>query len=584
MNETKKKILAAAGLVAATAAAAAEWPLLTLRHTSALNEHVETVRQLVEAQKRHPGCCDEIWFAAGGRLTPENVRKNAEAFARFRPLCEEAGIAVGYQQGVTLGHDSNFGKSPRDFQFATDVWQRDRNGNKMGMLCPRAPETLQYEYEYAKTIMETAKPVSYWLDDDMRLGFCKPAGCFCDRCVKAFNEEFKHSFTRAELAGRIFGGPQRDPVRAEWCRFNAESLAIYGAAAARAADDVLPACRVAYQAVRGDYLYNGTDFRPLLEALKGKKRASTGIRPGDLVYTEDSPREFVGKALRVMREAERCKTYGDLVGTVCYEQETYPRKVFHKSPDAIVTECMLALASGCDTLSLYWYSATNPEPVEDFERFCKAIAAARPTFTRMSENARKTHLAGVARFVGSAAAERIESSILDDDDLSLALTGIPVTAMEAGLGLWYVNLHSLHEMGAGDVERLERGRVLFAGPAWAAFKKDHPDAAPKDGGKWATVPTPSRFPLCSERKAWLDAIDEVTDGKFPVRVDLNHPLRILPRVDAEGRLVQLTLMNCSIGDAADFTVRLRDKNGERERPVSRVAGWHPLTLFAGDGL
>ena len=583
MDEGMRQLLFVALAVVSLVSFADGWPLLVLRHSGGVNEDPELMRRLVEIQMRYPGCCDEIWFGTGDRPEIDEVRAQAESFARYRGLCDKAGIAVGYQQGLTLGHaeDSGHGK-PTDHKFASDVWQRDWKGRKRGYPCPRAPELLEYEYAYAKTVMKVAKPVSYWLDDDLRLSFGRMARCFCDRCIAQFNAEFKHDFSRPELVGRLFRGGKRERVRAEWCRFNAESLAIYGAAVARAADEVLPSCRVSYQAVRSILLYNGPDYRPILEALKGKSRKSAGIRPGDGAYTEVRPRDFIWKALLVMREAERCRGWGDLVGTVCYEQETYPRRVFHKSPDAIVTECTLAMASGCDTLSLYWYSKSSPEPLEDFGRFCAAMAAARPTFARMSANARATRLAGVSRFVGSAAAELKDANLGDKDDYSLALTGVPITAFEAGLAPWYVNEHSLEEMDEGDLERISRGRVLFTRTAWDRFSKRLPGAAAAEGGKWSVVPVPEELPLCSDREAWLDAIDEVTEGRFPVRIDLNHPLRILPRVGPDGEVVQLMVLNCSIGDTGAFTIRLRGKDGERRIEVRNLGAWKPLTLFAED--
>ena len=567
-------------LAAGVAAADGEWPLLTLRHNRGVNDCPDVMAKLVEIQRRHSGCCDEVWLETGGRTNVAETRRRAEQCASFRALYKEAGIGFGFQQGCTFGHSSDFGSdNPTAQHFETDVWQRDWRGCKIGHLCPRAPEVLEFEYESTKVVLETMRPVSYWLDDDLRLAHCRTRGCFCDRCVAAFNAAFGHDLTREALVARLDGEALHDPLRAEWRRFSADSLACYGAAAARAADEVLPDCRVAYQSVRGTVLDNGPDFRPLLKALTGTRRTSTGIRPGDGVYTEAMPRQFVEKALLVAREAERCRTYGGLVGTVCYEQETYPRHVLHKSPDAIVTESLLAMASGCDTLSHYWFMQEEPEPLEDFERFCTAMAAVRPMFERLSANARRTHLAGVARFVGRAAAELRKADVADRHDLALALTGVPVTVYEAGLRPWYVNEHSLDELGPGDVARLETAPVVFTEGAWERFRRDCPDAAAHDGGKWAHVPEPDPFERCSVRKAWLDALDEVTGGAFPVRVNLNHPLRILPRVDGEGRLVQLSVLNCSIGDTGPFEIELRQDGAKRTEKVANLAGWKMMTLF-----
>jgi hypothetical protein len=250
---------------------------------------------------------------------------------------------------------------------------------------------------------------------------------------------------------------------------------------------------------------------------------------------------MVKKCLSVAREAERCRSYGDLVASICYEQETYPRRVLHKSPGAIMTECALALASGCDALSLYWYSASEPEPVEEYDRFLRTLAAARPYFERLAESTRRTRLAGVARFVGSAAAETADFDLRDATDFDLACAGIPVTVMEAGFPLWYVTEKSRREMTAEDDARLAEGKVVDV----------------KDFGK---------YPLASRRKRLMDELDAATGGKFPVRVDACRPLRILPRVRGDGSLDSVTLLNLSIGETDELVVRIR-------RPASGNAVW-----------
>ena len=86
-----------------------------------------------------------------------------------------------------------------------------------------------------------------------------------------------------------------------------------------------------------------SDNRVLLAALSGPNGRAVGIRPGAGYYAESHPRDMVNKCLSVAREAERCRDYG-FVRNVCYEQETYPRRILQKSPGAIVTEGTLALA------------------------------------------------------------------------------------------------------------------------------------------------------------------------------------------------------------------------------------------------
>ena len=246
---------------------------------------------------------------------------------------------------------------------------------------------------------------------------------------------------------------------------------------------------------------------------------------------------MVRKCLSVAREAERCRGYGGLVATVCYEQETYTRRMLHKSPGAILTECALALASGCDSLSLYWFPAEEPMPVGEYDRFLSALSRARPYFERLAASTRRTRFGGVARFVGSAAAETPDFDLRDETDFAFACAGIPVTVAGLGACAWYLTDKSRREMTGADSATLATGPVV-------------------------DVSDMGQYPLASRRTKLLDDLDAVTGGTFPVRVDECRPLRILPRVREDGSLDSVTLLNLSIGGTDEIHVRVR-------RPVSR---------------
>ena len=562
--------VATCALAAAVACAqTSDWPLVVIRHTSALNDAPEVFAQLMECHKRHPGACDEFWFSGGLRKTPEEAASAAEKIAAFRPLCDEADIRLSYQQGVTLGHGmANFGTAkPGEQAFPDDAWRLDADGKRIPYLCPRSPFVLNYAHDFAKAILGTAKPDSYWLDDDLRLGTWKPQGCFCDRCIAAFNEKTEGTWTRGELVKRLFSKTPREPLRAQWGEFNAESLALYAAAVRAAADDLGSLCRLGYQAIWADATYNGPDYRPLLEALSGPSHRPVGIRPGAGFYTEAEPRGMVAKCLSVTREAERSRTNNGetpnpLVACVCYEQETYPRHVLHKSPGAIMTECALALASGCDSLSLYWYDQAAPEPVEDYDRFVKTLAEARPYFERLAASTRRTRLGGVARFVGSAASETPDFDLRDSKDFDLACAGIPVTVAGPGASAWYLTEKSRREMTDADAALLSSCSSLIPplDTRHSSLVTRHSTGAPSPAA--VDVSDIEKYPLASRRTKLLDDLDAATGGLFPVRIDECRPLRILPRVREDGRLDSVTICNLSIGGTDEIHVRVR-------RPVSR---------------
>ena len=548
-----------------------DWPLIAIRHTSALNDAPEVFAQLMESHKRHLGACDEFWFSGGLRMTPEEAASAAEKIAAFRPLCDEARIRLSYQHGLTLGHGvATFGTAKLGEQeFPDDVWRLDADGKRIPYLCPRSPFVLNYAHDFAKAIIGTVKPDSYWLDDDLRLGAWKPQGCFCDRCIAAFNEKTGGTWTRAELANRLFSKASREPLRALWGKFNAESLALYAAAVRAAADELGSDCRLGYQAIWADATYNGPDFHPLLEALSGPSHQPVGIRPGAGFYIEAEPRGMVAKCLSVAREAERCRTNNGespnpLVACVCYEQETYPRHVLHKSPGAIMTECALALASGCDSLSLYWYDQAAPEPVKEYDRFVKTLAEARPYFERLAASTRRTRLGGVARFVGSAASETLDFDLRDPKDFDLACAGIPVTVAGPGASAWYLTEKSRREMTDADAALLS-GCSSLTPPLdtrHSSLVTRHSTGAPSLAV--VDVSDIGQYPLASRRTKLLNDLDAATGGLFPVRIDECRPLRILPRVRDDGRLDSVTICNLSIGGTDEIHVRVR-------RPVSRNA-------------
>lgn len=530
-----------------------DWPLITVRYDRVMGGDSELIKGEMAINRKYPGACDDIWSCGGGIEPISEVAKMAREIATCREECERSGVRLSYQQGRTLGHGAaHDGKTnPNVTQFPDDAWQVDNAGVRhYGIACPRSPEILAYEREFAKTIVSNLHPWSYWLDDDLRMGVHKANGCFCDRCMAAFNAKVGGNWTRQTLSARLFSKEIREPLRAAWVDFNQESLAIYANAAREGVEAADPDCRVAYQAVWSDTIYTGRDNRKLLEALSGPRKRTIGIRPGAGVYTEESPRLFVNKTLSVAREAERCRDYG-FVGSVCYEQETYPRRLLHKSPGAVVTECSLALASGCNALSLYWYIGEKPAPMAEYDRAAKAISEARPYFERLVESVERTRLAGISRFVGSAAAETAGFDIRDQADYALALAGVPVTVAEAGYPLWYLTEKSYREMTEADKQYVA-GRSLKV-----------PD------GLFRSPVQP--FLLINERTAFLDEIDRLTGGRFPVRLEECRPVRILPRALADGKLDCVTLLNCSMGETDEMTLRIRNPVGtSAEMMIPRV--------------
>lgn len=563
-NGAMKQSILFMALALAASTLAAEYPFIVFRLTGSPLKKPDFFKASCAVHAKYKGAFDEFWYGGAKPLCKtEFGRAQLRQFEAMRPEIEAAGMRISFQQGLTTGHDYKYIGTPgtqaaagvyaheEAEPFPDDAWMVRPNGEvaKGKCLCMRSPAVLDYEYRYAKTVMEGIRPDTYWLDDDLRLGVGK-IGCFCPRCLAAFNEQVKGTFTREQLVKRLFEGAEVDPIRLEWIKFNEQSLALYGAVVRKAADEVQPGCRLALQTVSADCLWNGRDYGPILRALSADGRVPSGLRPGHGCYKEERPLDFLQKALWCTREAERSRALGKVCGTICYEQETYTRRVLHKSPRTIVTESALALASGCDTLSLYWADGEKPERIEDYERFVKTVASARPYLEKLSASTRRTSLGGVARYLGSRAFEQKGASLGDESDLALMRSGIPVTVAEATAAhkVWRLTAKSLAAMTEEERKKLRAEGAL---------------ELPVDA-----------TPRVSERQAWLDAIDRATGGRFPVRIDFVHALRVLPRVDAAGKTDSVTLLNLSMGDTDEFTVRIRNPRG-RQATLADPRGARP---------
>ena len=527
------------------------YPLVVFRQTGSIvgtERQREFFRKSCEVHAKYKGAFDDFWMGGGVAYAKLEVcKERLEEVAKLRPFCEKAGVTMSYQQGHTLGHGHNYVTPMEDCPagiitqsraepFPDDAWMVNPKGVTLSWrnLCPRSPYVHDYMYKYAKQLISIVRPYTYWPDDDCRLDTGR-VGCFCPRCIAAFNRQTGESFDRNSLTNRLFGGAVLDPIRLEWIKFNEQSLAEFAKPFRKAADEVMPECRIALQTISSCAVYNGRDYGPILKAFSGDGRVPSGTRPGHGCYTEMNPRDFLEKALWCTRESEKCRKLGNLCGTVCYEQETFTRKVLHKSPNAIVNECALALASGCDTISLYWADGETEQTIEDYERFVRSIYLSRPYFERLSASTKRTSLGGVARYLGSRVYELKQFWTGDKNDQDLAMCGIPVTVAESAAAwkVWYTNGVSCAAMVAGEAEKVRKEGLVDFGAI-------------------------THYPQQHVRRKWLDEIDRVTNGRFPVRVDLTHALRVLPRIDKQGKTDSVSILNLSIGGTDEFTVKIRN--------------------------
>lgn len=135
----------------------------------------------------------------------------------------------GFQTGVIslpVGHPGN-SLNPDDPTLELAIhpdwhYRVDRHGQKE-YFCACIDEAMTAHNRAAAVEYAQMGFDRHFFDDDLRLGNwgSEVRGCFCGRCIDAFNRLTGQHFTREQLVSAIDGDPE---LRAAWMRFNCDKL------------------------------------------------------------------------------------------------------------------------------------------------------------------------------------------------------------------------------------------------------------------------------------------------------------------------------------------------------------------------
>jgi len=595
-------------------------PFLILRHMGSISKTPDYAEELFRIHDEFPGVIDEIWFSTGITVgaSDEEERRQLE---RLRPLaaeCRKRGIIFSIQTG-TLGNlgetNSRVAAAEKSKAFSGKDWMVDWQGKTMrGMLCPTSEAARKRLRERAELHMRELKPGSYWPDDDLRVDG-KSIGCFCERCLKQFNQETGHNFKRQELVNALWW--DKNPsgrLREEWINFNNRNLTAVAAVFREAADKACPECRIGIQGMPAFGRYNGFDKRSLLEAAAGGTGCAA-IRPGGGYYSDARPREMLEKALLVAKEGARCSRYG-FVNQICYEAENWPHISMLKTPDAEMKECALMLFAGADSLALYWHDAYNRETPGNSRLFLQAAADYRPFFELIRDTAAHTLPGGIA-FYCAKSLEKAKPTewahTIEPAETVLWENAVPLGVQEASPEVLAISERCAGELTEADFPELS-GRVClieaksfvllqerfpslgFAGKVrcvkpetpqreifdgksahgvnWA-LKAESPDVRTLSslsgmegfcgscvvptgkGGAWIVVQQFANWTFY-RRKAILDALDSLLPEGLSIRLEPGgFAVAAMSRLDKTEKTRCAYLINTSIGKTPELKLKIR---------------------------
>ena len=366
-----------------------EYPFMILRMMTRATENHQYQDKLIKSLEDSPNTFDEVWLSSSSYIASvEDVKADALRLKELAPKWEAIKVSPAFQLGTTLGHC----KTRNTYGLGDDDYKVADNGSRNVYLCASSPKVKTYFYERVKALLSTVKLSSFWLDDDFRTALTISDMCYCKRCIDMFNAQNKSSLSRKEIVEKL---TKDSSFRQKWVEFNNAVLCDLAKVVAKARNDSDKNCRLGLQTIN-PYLYNYQDYPALIDALADGGK--TSIRIGSGYYEEFTDRYLFHKIFGVMYEAERCANLKN-VGQICYEAENYPHISMQKTPRAMMLECSLMLASGCDSLSLYWHDVIYEEPLADYKNFASVAKQWRPYFERIAKLNKGTRLWGIGKYV-----------------------------------------------------------------------------------------------------------------------------------------------------------------------------------------
>ncbi len=416
-------------------------------------------------------CCDEMWIATYFYDTIENHKRHVEALRPIVKDLKEKGIRVVIENGQMLGHSATgWGIDGFERLVGSDGYKAE------GSYCPVGKNFTAHMTEVMK-LYASLEPYAFALDDDFRLDNRWPAyyGCFCDNCIKEFNEKHGTSYTRDELTTAMLTDVD---IREKYINHNMDHMAALARAMSEAAVSVCKDVSICLEYCHhGQYL--GDNLNPIFQAVYEVTGKPVHSRAGGYFYNDYQPLDVFDK---VLNNSWPHSTMADFVTIRRPEIENANHFMLGKSVGGTCMEASLNLAYGCNGLS-FAILASGEESLETRAVMFRAFRDHRPYWQsliddQVTADGEKTGVAGLrlAYFQdmwkvivpGDSAEEFMWSNAhktrsYKDSGREMILKGIPITYEDDFCGAYLLHPDIISRLSDDNLRFLLTQRVYTDG-------------------------------------------------------------------------------------------------------------------------
>ena len=572
--------------------------------------HKDTILrdELLKAIHAYPNTFEEVWLCAEFEtISMDAHRKSAAAMAVTAQKMRNLGITPSIQ-AITLGHGDNFESGAEELIPAEWGTITDINGvATRASHCPRQPKYHEYLEEMYALYAGCCQPAIVWLDDDLRVTHHWPARqlCFCDTCIRQFNEQYGGRWNRETLAQALDENKDKGAVREQWIAFSQESLASVARTISRSVHRVSPKTRMGLQHANFHReLLEGRDWNPIFKAMKEETGLTPASRPGNGFYNDHAPREMVMKGYDMSRQIRRLDPD---IKEIAAEIEGYRHYASGKSPHGLCVESLLYLSMGATQLS-YAIVCSASEPMEWYaDNYFKKLQEWRPFYEEYARFNEGTEPGGLDPYISldQVIREKIPGEIsfawittgANDPVLSLSFLGIPFCPDGNHPSALILDTEAVNGLTKEEATYLFQHRgILLDAPAWECAQSLGLDTlltaipAPgeltnvscylsQQGGRIAVIPSFDGSISAMQRLNLLHIADWTASNRIPVIMETMAQAVIVPRVDNKGKIRSVTLLNCSISEQPETQLRLRGCDSKKNQKfVWKKAGQPDVSL------